>query len=227
MTKAHPSTAILYFSRSLELEVRNKTLLTKKSQNFSCIRALHEHSFDIIKKSGLPVFHFEESQQKGDSFGERISNAFKDLFDEGYSQIISVGNDCPDLAIGDINDAVANLSLNDIVLGPDQHGGAFLIGLSKDSFDYEGVKNLNWQSDQLISSFEAFASLQKKNFTFIDAKADLNNNGDVAEYSSISEQLALILKKIFFEEHFLKLLFVSLYFIQASGRNFHRGPPTE
>lgn len=68
--------------------------------------------------------------QLGESFAERLENAVAELGQGGAEQIVIVGRDCPELQSADIAGSFARLEAGaDLVLGPDQAGGCWLIGL--------------------------------------------------------------------------------------------------
>ena len=68
--------------------------------------------------------------QAGDGFGERLDNAVSTLA-AGYDRVVIVGRDCPQLDAADVVTAFASLGNEArLVLGPDQGGGCWLIGLN-------------------------------------------------------------------------------------------------
>ena len=69
--------------------------------------------------------------QNGDDLGERMRNAFKDGFDAGYKKIVLIGSDLPDINETHIKKGVDALNENEVVFGPAEDGGYYLIGLSK------------------------------------------------------------------------------------------------
>ena len=58
-------------------------------------------------------------------------NAFKNGFDAGYKNIIIIGSDLYDLTTEMIDDAFHQLSSNDVVIGPAEDGGYYLLGMKK------------------------------------------------------------------------------------------------
>lgn len=69
--------------------------------------------------------------QQGRDLGERMMNAFKDGFDAGYKKIVLIGSDLPDIHATHILKGIDALNDNDVVFGPAEDGGYYLIGLSK------------------------------------------------------------------------------------------------
>ena len=74
---------------------------------------------------------FEKRIQQGTDLGARMFNAFNNGFKKGYEQIVLIGSDLPDISTDLIKKAFHNLHQNDLVFGPAQDGGYYLIGMSK------------------------------------------------------------------------------------------------
>ena len=69
--------------------------------------------------------------QKGDNLGERMKNAFKKGFDDGYERIVLIGSDLPDISSEHIKNGLNALQSNKVVFGQAIDGGYYLIGLSE------------------------------------------------------------------------------------------------
>ncbi len=153
MTKEN-QIALLFFSRNAKEESRKKTWFASANRqgNTAIANALITRSSDFLKKSGLPVFHFHEGNQRGNNFGERFANAYQDVFDKGYSGVIAIGNDSPEIANIDLQGVSQALLSGKTVLGASIRGGAYLIGLTRDSFNKSEFQNLPWQTGKLFSA---------------------------------------------------------------------------
>ncbi len=86
--------------------------------------------------------------QEGEDLGERMKNAFKKGFEDGYERIVLIGSDLPDITSTHINKGLSTLKHNDIVFGPAEDGGYYLIGLSK-MVDMV-FHNKPWSQDTLL-----------------------------------------------------------------------------
>lgn len=73
---------------------------------------------------------FEYNVQTGSSLGERMQNAFQYAFDKGYSRVTIIGSDCYELTPKHLDEAFDQLEINDVVIGPAQDGGYYLLGLN-------------------------------------------------------------------------------------------------
>lgn len=83
---------------------------------------------DNVMKWAGPVFHFMP-QVEGD-LGTRIEAAFNYVFRQGARKAIIVASDVPDLSAGIIRNAISALTDNDIVIGPTNDGGYYLLGMN-------------------------------------------------------------------------------------------------
>lgn len=89
--------------------------------------------------------------QRGESFGERISNAAADAFALGYDEVAVVGNDCPTLAPADVAAAFQRLSCGaSLAAAPARDGGAYLIALRAGGINLWDFRNLPWQTPELF-----------------------------------------------------------------------------
>ncbi|WP_075340386.1 TIGR04282 family arsenosugar biosynthesis glycosyltransferase [Tenacibaculum agarivorans] len=74
---------------------------------------------------------FLKFQQEGDDLGERMQNAFQKAFSNGYNKVAIIGSDLFDLTPNHITKAFEELDRNDIVLGPAEDGGYYLLASKK------------------------------------------------------------------------------------------------
>ncbi len=70
------------------------------------------------------------SQDSG-SLGERMRQAFQQAFEGGMERVLIIGTDCPGLVAELIQQAFTALEDSDLVLGPAEDGGYYLIGLKR------------------------------------------------------------------------------------------------
>ncbi|WP_343486923.1 DUF2064 domain-containing protein [Allomuricauda sp. d1] len=141
-------TAILFFANSAEEESRHKCI-RKGDSLFSLLTRL---TIKEIKNVGLPYFHYSEQHQVGSSFGDRFANAIQSIFDKGFENIITVGNDTPQLNSSHLNDALNALAKGKNVLGPSTDGGFYLMGLQRQSFEKAAFRALPWQTHRLYEA---------------------------------------------------------------------------
>lgn len=177
MNRTHTSrTAILVFAHSSEEEAKHKSI-AKADALFDVLTA---HTLETVVKTGLPYFHFSETQQIGATFGERFTNAIQAVYDKGYERIITIGNDSPQLKPQHIVEAESHLENNKFVLGPSTDGGFYLMGLHQDQFDAKVFRQLEWQTTSLSKQLLRLLSVSVEVFRLptlfdIDTVADIES----------------------------------------------------
>lgn len=77
---------------------------------------------------GQDLLHTE--QGAGD-LGERMARSLQAAFAAGATRSVIIGTDCPQLDAAILQTAFAQLEQHDLVLGPAQDGGYYLIGLRR------------------------------------------------------------------------------------------------
>jgi len=82
----------------------------------------------VTKWAGLR-FHFKP-QAEGD-LGKRIDAAFNHVFRQGARKAVIVASDVPDLLAEDIKNAITALDSHDLVIGPTNDGGYYLLGMKR------------------------------------------------------------------------------------------------
>lgn len=68
-------------------------------------------------------------KQRGDDIGSRMQNAIEDVLDLGYRKAVLIGTDIPEIEAETIDASLAMLDVCDVVMGPTEDGGYYLIGM--------------------------------------------------------------------------------------------------
>ena len=66
--------------------------------------------------------------QTGEKLGDRIDAVMNHCVEAGFEQVFALGSDSPDLPLGHLDAAFAALDHTDLVFGPSDDGGYYLIG---------------------------------------------------------------------------------------------------
>lgn len=138
--------AILFFSRDVREEIQAKTI----SDGHRIIPFLINRSRKVAWSTGLPVFESNRMNLSCLPVPYQFFQALKKVFDEGFEKVIVIGNDCPQLQAKDILEADSLLENNELVLGPDSRGGAYLFALHKNSFREDWISALPWHSHDFL-----------------------------------------------------------------------------
>lgn len=174
-------TAIVFFANSSEEELKHK----KIHNGSNLFQTLTKKTLQTIKKSGIPYFHFTEQEQNGNSFGERFTNAIQSVFELGYEQVITIGNDTPLLTKKHLLQAATNISPEQSVLGASVDGGFYLMGFHKTQFQAEFFTNLPWQTKQLQKQVYNWASRSSINLYKLNVLRDIDTVKDISIISSL------------------------------------------
>jgi rSAM/selenodomain-associated transferase 1 len=119
--------------------------------------------------------------QRGKSLGERMENAFKKGFAEGYKNIVIIGTDLWDLETLEIEKAFESLEKNEGVIGPAQDGGYYLLGLSK--WNPTVFQNKKWGTSTVLN--ETLACFDKKVVDNLKTKNDIDTIEDLLAFPDL------------------------------------------
>ena len=93
---------------------------------------------------------------EGANIGECLSGAMGQLFSEGLGRVVALNADSPTLPAAYLERAADLLESNDVVLGPAEDGGYYLIGLRRPQPGlFEGIA---WSTDQVAAQTLARAA---------------------------------------------------------------------
>lgn len=174
-------TAILYFAFRPETEAQRKPIFTNHGHkvNVQFYHELQEELFDRLTPLGLPIIHIADDEQRGEGFGERISNAVEDVWKKGYERVIVLGNDCPELEVQSYQNCIDLLDKGNACLVPTQHGGTGLIALHRSQYHGEHWRELEWQSSETFNElFDCLAECKVLDRTV----TELNSLADAYAY---------------------------------------------
>ncbi len=147
----------------------------------------------MVSTVGTDVIWFDESKQQGHDFASRFTQAFTDLFAQGYEKVISIGNDSPDLTAKHIKTALQKLEKNELVIGPSEDGGAYLIGVHKSHFNAAVFEAFPWQQENLFNEIVADAQTHKRSVFFLELLNDLDTAEDVFAFAKINPKSVISL----------------------------------
>lgn len=123
---------------------------------------------------------FQKRLQEGTLLGDRMMLAFFDLFQSGYSKLVIIGSDCPELSAPVINQAFEKLDQSEIVIGPSSDGGYYLLALTH--FIPELFKNKSWGTDSVLKDTIKDTIRLKKQCSFLPELSDIDTADDLQRY---------------------------------------------
>ena len=189
-------TLIIVFTRNPELG-KVKTRLAKTIGDASALNIytyLLEHTEKTIRnlQSDKAVYYsvkvrnqdiwdnsiYQKYEQKGEDLGLRMLDAFKNGFQKGYEKVIIVGSDLFDLKEKHILEAIQKLEKRDVVIGPAEDGGYYLLGMK--TLHADVFKNKKWGTSSVfkdtIKDLQKIKIHQLEKLNDIDTFEDMENN---------------------------------------------------
>ncbi|MFD2588004.1 DUF2064 domain-containing protein [Croceitalea marina] len=219
------TTAILVFANSASQEFEQKPFV----KSAVVFEALNKETLNKVKKTKLPYFHFTEKEQFGNSFGERFVNAIQKVYEKGYKNIITIGNDSPQLKTSHLLEAYKQLQLGKTVLGPTFDGGFYLMGLHKSNFDASLFLRLPWQRFGLFNRISQLFENSNSHLHRLPVFEDIDTAVDVVKLLGFSRSIAFTILKILraIEEKVLKVFSARAfnYSDSYSSPLFNKGSP--
>lgn len=116
-------------------------------------------------------------QGEGD-LGLRLERAFDEAFEEGDERVVLIGSDCPALTERILDEALAGLNEKDLVLGPAQDGGYYLIGLRQPAPDL--FQAMPWGTDQVLTETRQAAESQGLKVLLLESLSDVDRPEDLS-----------------------------------------------
>ena len=121
---------------------------------------------------------FQKKKQVGEDLGERMQNAFAEGFHLGYSKIIIIGSDLYDIETKDLEQAFNVLNNHEIVIGPAEDGGYYLLGMKQ--LHPKLFKNKNWGTATVLQ--DTINELKKSNYKLLEKRNDVDLYSDIKDH---------------------------------------------
>jgi rSAM/selenodomain-associated transferase 1 len=118
---------------------------------------------------------FQKKLQVGDDLGQRMFNAFQSGFEAGYEKIVIIGSDLIALESADIDKAINKLDDNDIVIGPAEDGGYYLLGMK--SVPTNIFSNKEWGTDTVLK--DTLLDIASLKYHLLEEKNDIDTYDDI------------------------------------------------
>ena len=215
MLKTNNRTSLIVFIRHPEIDKVKTRLAATTSGDFALLFYSKCSSKLITELKNMPeidkyLFYSERNEKyetklpQGFSLayqicgdlGFRMKNAFETVFNNGASKVIIAGTDVPDLNNEIVKKAENELEQNDIVIGPSNDGGYYLLGMKKmHGFLFENIEfGLSSVLSKTITPIKneglKYSLLPK--LTDIDTEKDLLQWLNESSSSSIKDEIKLI-----------------------------------
>ncbi len=141
--------------------------------------------FSDFIEPGLFDQNFLMEVQRGSDLGERMEKAFNWGFEQGYARICIIGSDCLELDSATILQGFESLKRNQVVIGPSEDGGYYLLGMRELHQDL--FRDKSWSTEKVYSqTVDTINSLQLTHENLPVLK-DIDHEGDLPEAWRITQ----------------------------------------
>jgi rSAM/selenodomain-associated transferase 1 len=203
--------ALIIFTRNPELG-KVKTRLAKSVGDESALniyKFLLKHTVEITEKLNVDkyVFYsenihrddiwnpdiFRKKLQSGNDLGERMQNAFSEMFGLGYEKVMIVGSDIYELQQKDIENAYDALETTPFVIGPATDGGYYLLGMKE--LNSEIFQNKDWGTTTVLEA--TLKDLTSGKYVLLEERNDVDYYEDIKNVDAFQQFLPPHLDKNF------------------------------
>jgi len=122
-----------------------------------------------------PNFLYSE-QGEGD-LGQRMLRSLQDAFRMKVKKVLLIGTDCPDLSANLAEGALILLNSSDLVLGPADDGGYYLIGLRR--VIPQLFQEIPWGTEEVFRKTQHVAQAAKLSYSLLPSLPDVDRPEDL------------------------------------------------
>lgn len=123
-----------------------------------------------------------QPQPDGD-LGHRMAQAFQSAFDQNIKAAVIIGTDCPELSAELLTKAFQALQQTDLVLGPANDGGYYLIGLRR--FVPQLFQSIAWSTERVFQQTIDIANRLNVSHTCLPVLTDIDRPEDLSVWNQI------------------------------------------
>lgn len=137
---------------------------------------------DSIQKNDLwDDSVFEKHVQPQGDLGHKMLKAFQHNFNQGFQKVVIIGSDLLDINSKIIETAFQLLEKNDVVIGPAEDGGYYLLGMNH--CIPELFQNIDWSTEKVFK--QTLERISDKSIALLDKKNDIDFKGDALRHHEL------------------------------------------
>ena len=121
--------------------------------------------------------HVRVFPQRGADLGVRMENAFRKCFAMSYREVLVIGTDTPWMGAKRVRRALAELKTNDVVIGPAEDGGYYLLGMRK--LVPEIFRGIPWSTERVLEATLEVVASEKLRGKLLRRDFDLDRPEDL------------------------------------------------
>ncbi|MGP1384389.1 MAG: TIGR04282 family arsenosugar biosynthesis glycosyltransferase [Thainema sp.] len=124
-----------------------------------------------------------QPQCDGD-LGRKLNYAFERGFASGLRRVLMVGSDCPGIGGWQITQALTQLNSHDVVLGPAEDGGYYLVGLKTPQPKL--FETISWGKSCVLQQTLAIANRHRLSVALLNPLPDIDRPEDLPLWTAYS-----------------------------------------
>lgn len=168
------------------LNIYHKLLSITQTQTMGCNCARYLFYSDVIDTAdNWHSNHYLKHIQIGDDLGERMQHAFEFAFKLGHKEVIIIGSDCPTIDAQLLNTALDELKHKEVVIGPSEDGGYYLLGMNK--MIPALFEHMPWSQPNLLEQSVQLLKHQQINYHLLPTLNDIDTEADWKQYLSTKD----------------------------------------
>lgn len=166
--------------KALQIYSRLVVLTLKAAKEVSASRHLFYSDTLEAEPKDLKT---EPHIQIGSGLGERMNNAFNQLLDN-YGKVVLIGSDLPEISAELIEEAFEKLDTNDLVIGPAEDGGYYLIALKAPQPTL--FSDIEYSKAEVFEQTLARAEAEKLKVASLKKLRDVDTLADLSHFDFLS-----------------------------------------
>lgn len=149
------------------------------SRCLTCEKTVYFSEF--IEKEGIWADgNFALALQRGRELGERMYQAFDSQFAKGAERVCIIGSDTFEITPEIIRSAFEALKENDVVIGPAQDGGYYLLGMKE--LQPELFQHKSWSTESVLDQTISDLDRLHLRYSLLPELNDIDRKEDWLEY---------------------------------------------
>jgi rSAM/selenodomain-associated transferase 1 len=167
------------------ISIEKAFIIFKKLLSDTKYLAVNLSASVVVYHAGQPIHReywtgrtFDHEIQQGEDIGRRMHAAISNELQKGYGSVCLIGSDIYGLTTAIVQEAFNQLRTHDVVLGPANDGGYYLIGCRA---RHDGLfEDIPWSSAQVLAKTVEKLQEQGLNYALLPELIDIDTYEDLA-----------------------------------------------
>lgn len=141
-------------------------------KNVSADQLFLFHGGKLIDSNKWSILNCDNRLQNEGDLGVKMDSAFRYVFSKGFDKAVLIGSDCLEIKLEHIESSFSKLERADIVIGPAEDGGYYLLGMNK--YNSSLFRNMPWSTNNLLEKTIEVAIAECLNYKLLPVLSDVD-----------------------------------------------------